>query len=132
MALDIHSAVQTTLVILVITIFIFIWQGVTSIRSARKLPFFRLRRNKTILGWRLLLGSLLLIIITLICNAQAEPFIYRYFPATITFTATPSATAIASITVSSTPSVSPTITQTPTITLTPTPNRTIMVVDPEP
>jgi len=63
MSLDIHSAVQVTLVILAIVVILMIWQGINAIKKARRLPFFRLRRNRTLKGWRLLGGSFLLIVI---------------------------------------------------------------------
>lgn len=108
MSLDIHSAVQVTLLILLFLIVLMIWQGITSIKNARRLPFFRLRRNRTLRGWRLLGGSILLIILAIFLNSRLEPMIYTVFPPTATITLTPTITT------------SPTITQTPTITLSPT------------
>ena len=108
MSLDIHTAVQTALLIIILVIVVSIWRGITSIRSARHLPFFRMRRDRMIRGWRLLMMAMILIILAVFLNSQIEPTIYRFFPPTATVTLTPTMT------------VSPTITITPSITLTPT------------
>ncbi|NLG73452.1 MAG: hypothetical protein GX495_15590 [Chloroflexi bacterium] len=116
-SLDIHTGVQTALVISVILFFLSIWQGITSIRSARRLPFFRMRRQRMLRGWRLLFSSIFFAVLALFLNTRAEPLIYSYFPPTPTPSQTPTIT------------LTPTITQTPTITLTPTITVTPSVSD---
>jgi hypothetical protein len=113
MSLDIHTAVITSLILLSLFSISSFISGIRSIRSARHLPFFRLRRNKMVRGWRLLILAIFLIPVIALINFQLEPVIYRYFPPTITITLTP--------TMSLTPTISqtPTITPTPTITYTP-------------
>lgn len=114
MSLDIHTAVQTALVISILAILLSIWQGIASIRKARTLPFFRMRREEMVRGWRLLLlwapGMALL---AYILNSHAEPLIYRFYPPT------PTSPPTATITLTPTISLTPTITVSPTITLTP-------------
>ncbi|MGB9668945.1 MAG: hypothetical protein ACPL3P_05270 [Anaerolineales bacterium] len=113
MSLDIHTGIQVTVVILVFAILIMIWQGINSIKNARRLPFFRLRRVRTLRGWRLLGGAVALFILGILINFRLEKMIYTVFPPTATITLTPT------ITMSPTITLTPTITQTPTITLTP-------------
>lgn len=120
MSLDIHTAIQTALLIIILVIIVSIWQGVTSIRSARHLQFFRMRRDRMIRGWRLLLIATILIILAVSLNSQIEPFIYRFFPPTATVTPTPTITTSPTITITPSITLTPTITPTPEITDTPT------------
>jgi len=118
LSLDIHTAVQTTLIIVVIFIVFLFWRGYRSLRAARKLPFFRLRRDRTVLGWRLILISIGLIFVALFLKYQAEPIIYKFYPPTATITFTPTVTLTPTI------SLTPSITLSPTITLTPLESNT--------
>jgi hypothetical protein len=121
MSLDIHTGVQTVLAILIIALIVSIWRGINSIRKARSMPFFRMRRERMVRGWRLLLvvAPILAILIFLI-NAQAEKLIYRFFPPTATLTPTPTITLTPTITISPTITVTPSITLTPAVSNTPT------------
>jgi len=120
MSLDIHTGIQTAIIIAIVIILISVWAGIRAIRQARRLPFFRTRRQQMVRGWRLLLWSLFLVIAALLLNYQAEPIIYRYFPPTGTLTQTPTITITPTITLTPTISLTPTITQTPSVTDTPT------------
>jgi len=99
MSLDIHTAVQTVLVIIFVAIVLSIWQGIVAIRKARRLPFFRMRRDQMLRGWRLLLWAIGLFLLGYFFYAQAEPLIYRFYPPTVTPTSTP--------TITLTPTISP-------------------------
>ena len=96
------------MVISLIALVFSLWFGILSIRRARRLPFFRMRRETMVRGWRLLAWAVLWAILAYLLNSKAEPIIYGFYPPTATFTLTP------------TPSLSPTISLTPTITLSPT------------
>ena len=124
MSLDIHTAVQTALVISVVALVLSIWFGVQSIRKARSLPFFRMRRETMTRGWRLLLWGFFFALLIFLLNTQAEPIIYRVFPPTATFTFTPTITLTPSITLSPTITLTPSITLTPAISNTPTTSPT--------
>jgi len=119
-SLDIHSAIVTATIIVIIAIILSLWIGIKSIRKGRKLPFFRLRRKQMVRGWRLIFWALLLVLLLLFLNTKAEPMIYQFFPATPTASLTPTITVTPSITLTPTISLTPTITQTPSITDTPT------------
>src|SRR5512136_224564 len=108
MKLDIHTAVITFVVLLALLAAYGIWAGIRSIRKARTLKFFRMRRDRMVTGWRMLFLSVVFIIVALLTRRFAEPIAYHYFPPTITPTTTPTVT------------LTPTITLTPTVTLTPT------------
>jgi hypothetical protein len=85
-ALDIHTAVQTALVILILMIIISIWRGISLIRKSRRLPYFRMRRIQTVKGWRLMVLAGILIALAVLINSMAEPVIYSFFPPTATST----------------------------------------------
>jgi hypothetical protein len=92
MSLDIHTAVQTALIITTSLIVILIWRGIVSIRNAKQLPFFRMRRNRMMNGWRMLFAAAFFILVAVLLNGQLEPFVYRFFPPTATVTLTPTIT----------------------------------------
>jgi hypothetical protein len=113
MNLDIHTGIQAALLLTVVFTVYFIFSGIRSIRKARTLKFFRMRRDRMVTGWRMLFLALVFVVLALLLNRFAEPVIYSFFPPTITQTLTPT------ITITPTITLSPTITQTPTVTPTP-------------
>ncbi len=113
MNLDIHTGVQTALVLTLLAILISFVSGTRSIRKGRNLKFFRIRRDRIVSGWRMVAFSFVLILVAVFLFRFAEPLIYRVYPPTATLTATTTQTPIPTIT------LTPTITPTPTITLTP-------------
>lgn len=113
MKLDIHTGVVTFVALLSVLAAYGLWAGIHSIRKARTLKFFRMRRDRMVTGWRMLLLSVVFIAVALVTSRFAEPIAYHYFPPTITPTFTATATLVPTTT------LTPTITQTPTITLTP-------------
>jgi hypothetical protein len=120
LSLDIHTAVQTALVISIVALIFSIWQGIASIRNARNLPFFRMRRQRMVRGWRLLFTAIVLALVAFLLNTQAEPMIYTFFPPTPTVTMTPTVTTTPTITLTPTTTLTPTITPTPSVSDTPT------------
>lgn len=120
MSFDIHTGVQTALLILGLMVVMFVWRGIRSITTARRLPFFRMRRERMVRGWRLLFFSVILIIAAFLLNSRAEPLIYSFFPPTATVTLTPTITITPTISLTPTITLSPTITRTPSVTDTPT------------
>src|SRR4030042_4771943 len=113
MNLDIHTAVITIVALLSIFAVFGLWVGIRSIRKARTLKFFRMRRDRMVTGWRMVFLSVVFVIAAILINRFAEPIAYSFFPPTATPTLTPTLTLPPTI------SPTPTITQTPTITLTP-------------
>ncbi len=120
MNLDIHTAVTTLMVIAVIAAVFSLWYGIRSIRKARSLPFFRMRRITMTRGWRLVGMSLVWGLLAFLLNGRIEPFIYTIFPPTATLPPSPTITLVPSLTLSPTMTLSPTITLTPAISNTPT------------
>jgi hypothetical protein len=108
--------------------------GYLLLSSARRLPYFQLRRQTLLRGWRLVLISLGLLIASILVLAIGLPVVERIVPPTLTLTPslTPSLTLVPptdppsptfTLTPSrtSSPTITPTSTETPTPTLSPTP-----------
>ena len=81
--------------------------GLRAIQSARKMTFYRLRRQREAGGWRLVGFSMLLLLLAIVLPVYGLPIAYEYFPPSPTPSLTPTITPV------------PTITVVPTITLTP-------------
>jgi hypothetical protein len=122
--LDIHTAVLTGFVLSIAFAILFVWAGVRAIRKARTLKFFRMRRDRMVGGWRMILAAFVLVILAFILNRFAEPVIYSFYPPTPTLTATPTLTLTPTITLTPSITLTPTITSTPSVTDTPTPSPT--------
>ncbi len=120
MSLDIHTGIQAALLLIGLLVVILIWTGIRLIRSARRLPFFRMRRARMVRAWRMFFISILLIALAFFLNTRAEPLIYSYFPPTATLTLTPTITITPTTSLTPTITLSPTITRTPSVTDTPT------------
>jgi hypothetical protein len=120
MSLDIRTAVQAAIILSVIGIILSIWGGVRSIRKARTLKFFRMRRDRMVHGWRLLFFAIFLALLTFFLRGYAEPIAYSFFPPSPTVTFTPTITLTPSITLTPTVTLTPTITLTPSVSDTPT------------
>ena len=83
MSLDIHTGIQTAIAITLLALVLVIWRGIANIRKARSLPFFRMRRQTMVRGWRyILLWVPILIILAILLNTRAEPLAYSFFPPT--------------------------------------------------
>lgn len=120
MNLDIHAAVQTALILAILFVIFTAWAGISSIRKARTLKFFRMRRERMLTGWRLLLSSFFVFVIAILLNFFAEPVIYTFLPPTATLTWTPTITLTPTTTLSPTITLTPSITPTPSVSDTPT------------
>lgn len=120
MHLDIHTTVRTAFFLSLAGIVICLIVGVRSIRGARYLRYFKMRRERALYGWRLILTSLFLCAVAVLLNSYAEPLIYKTFPPTATVTLTPTTTLTPTITLTPTETLTPTITLTPAVSDTPT------------
>ena len=84
MKIDIHTGVITFVALLSILAAYGIFAGVRSIRKARTLKFFRMRRDRMVTGWRMLFLSVVFILVAILTRRFAEPIAYHYFPPTAT------------------------------------------------
>ena len=122
--MDIQSGFIAIAVILAVIALIIIWSGIHNIQSARRMTFFRLRRQRVAAGWRLLGLAVILVILAIALPVFGEPVAYEYFPPSPTITLTPSITPIPTITLTPSITVTPSITTTPAQTTTFTPTST--------
>lgn len=120
MQLDIQTAIQTATIIALVAAVFSLWQGIRNIQKARELPFFRMRRETSLRGWRLLGWAIFLPLVAFLLNNQLENAIYRFYPPTATVTITPTITLTPTISLTPTITLSPTITLTPSVSDTPT------------
>jgi len=117
--LDIKTAVQTAFFLAIIGIFASVLLIFRNINSAKKMPFFRKRRQLQMKSIRLFVLSIILASAAIFFNQYAEPAIYLIFPPSPTITLTPTVTLTPTITTTPTITLTPTITETPSISPTP-------------
>ena len=98
--------------------------GGTQIRSARKLRYFLLRRERIMAGWRLVGLGAVLVIAGLVGTRFGRQAAYVIVRPTPSVTSSPTITRTPTITSSPTVTLTPTITATPSITYTPTASGT--------
>jgi type VI secretion system secreted protein VgrG len=118
--MDIHAGIIAMALLAVIFAYFSVRGGLRTIRSARKMTFYRLRRQREAGGWRLLGLAIILLAFAVWMPLYGEPIAYQYFPPSPTPSPTPTITVIPSITVSPTITLTPTITDTPAVSATPT------------
>ena len=122
--MDIQSGFIAIAVILAVIALISMWNGIRDIQAARKMTFFRLRRQRIAGGWRLFGLALVLAVLAIALPVFGEPVAYQYFPPSPTVTLTPSLTPIPTITLTPSITVTPSITTTPAQTAAFTPTST--------
>lgn len=120
MSLDIHSAVWTASLLLGLFALLLWIQGIRSWRAARRLTFFRLRRDRMRQSMGLLLAGLLLALCGIVLNRRGETVLYRYFSPSPTPTLSPTPTPPQQATSTPILSPSPTLGPSPMATLPPT------------
>ena len=118
--MDIQSGVIALVILAIVFAFVAIRGGLRAIRSARKMTFYRLRRQREVSGWRLLGIAVIMIGIAVVLPVYGLPIAYQYFPPSPTPSLTPSITPIPSLTLIPTITLSPTITDTAIYSATPT------------
>jgi hypothetical protein len=122
--MDIQSGVIALVLVLVLFALIGGRNGLRTIQAARKMTFYRLRRQREAGGWRLLGISFLLLLIAIALPIYGLPIAYEYFPPSPTPSMTPTITLVPSITLIPTITLTPTITDTPLVTDTATATST--------
>ena len=118
--MDIQSGVIALVILAGIFAILSARSGLRAIQSARKMTFYRLRRQREAGGWRMLGLAALLIGFAVVLPLYGLPVAYEYFPPSPTASLTPSITVVPSITLSPTITLTPTITDTALVTDTPT------------
>ncbi len=119
--MDIQAAVWTTAILLWVFSLLTFLTGVRVWALARRLTFFRLRRERMRTASRLVLLALALAGLGWWTFRFGEPTVYRFYPPTPSITPTPTVTATPT---PITPTLTPTVTNTPSETYTPTATST--------
>ncbi|MBI3159984.1 MAG: hypothetical protein HYZ26_10340 [Chloroflexi bacterium] len=125
--LDILTGLKAVLILALAGMLASLWGGVRTLQTARTLPYFRMRRNRLLTGWRLVGLSFVLGLTALVVQVMGEPVAYDLFTLSATPSQTPTLTLVPSITLSPTLTLSPTITETPAETHTPTATPTAYI-----
>jgi type VI secretion system secreted protein VgrG len=112
LSIDIHSFIRTATFILTFFGLYALWKGRSSIRASGDLPYFRLRQQRLMQGWRTVFWALLLFGASVWIGFYGERTAYSVFPVTATLSLTPTSSLTPS------PSLTATITPTPSETAT--------------
>ncbi|HTP03282.1 MAG TPA: hypothetical protein VMJ64_18035 [Anaerolineales bacterium] len=130
--MDIRAGVIAMVILAIVFAFFSARSGLRAIQSARKMTFYRLRRQRETGGWRMLGLAALLALFAFALPTFGLPMAYMYFPPTPSIT--PTWTAVPYRTVTTTPTITPTatVTDTPlvtdTATVTSTPSLPLAVL----
>lgn len=114
--LTIDQTVQYIALAMLLGLVLFAWIGWRQIQSAKRLPFFMLRRRRISQGWRLWVVAFFFALLVLFVSLFGRQVAYTFIPPT------PSITPMPTITL--TPTITPTPTRTPIPSITPTPSVT--------
>jgi hypothetical protein len=130
--MDIQTGVIALVILAVIVAIFSARSGLRTLRAARKLTFYRLRRHRESGGWRLLGFAAVLLLLAFVLPTWGLPAAYKYFPPTPsitpTYTTVPYRSPTTSPTITSTPTVTDTPLVTDTATTTPTPSLPLAVI----
>ena len=125
--MDVQTAVWTAAIVLWVFAFLLLWSGWQRMRAARKLTFFRLRRERIRTAWRMIGLATGCALLAWGILRYGEPTVYRFYPPSPTPTPTSTVTPIPTVTWTPSPTQptpTPTVTNTPSETYTPTPTYT--------
>jgi len=124
--LDVRTGVITAVIIAGFFALLSLLTGIRAILSGRQIPYFQMRRQRMVTGWRRILLFLFLGAGAYLIYSFAEPVAYSFFPPSVTPTLTPTVSQTPTISLTPTITLSPTITDTPSVsdtpTITPTPH----------
>src|ERR1041384_3712016 len=77
--MDIKAGVQTAIVMVILGVLLTLWGGIQSIRSGRKLSYFRLRQARMARGWWLIILAFLLVGGAFWLGSYGESTAYEYY-----------------------------------------------------
>src|SRR6476661_1049685 len=78
--MDIHAGVIAAVVLSFIGALWIFRSGIRALQAARRLTFYRIRRQRERGGWTTMLVAILLLGSSILLALYGEPVAYRYFP----------------------------------------------------
>src|SRR5512140_94712 len=103
--MDIQSGVIALVLLAILFAVLSARSGLRALQSARKMTFYRLRRQREAGGWRTLGLAAVLVLFAVALPLYGLPLAYQYYPPPATLTSTPTFAGIPTITVS--PTITP-------------------------
>ena len=125
--IDIKAGILAAILLAVVGAIVAILRGVQTVRSSWKIPYFRLKQERMVRGWRTFFLGIFLIIGAWWLASYGEPVAYMFYEPSVTPSLTPTITLSPTITLTPTITLSPTITWTPAVSNTPTASLTPFV-----
>lgn len=123
--LDIISFLRTATTVMTLGAIWAVWSGISKLRTAKEVPYFKMRRKQLERGWQQILLGVVLVGLGIASWFWGEPAAYSLVDITTTPTQTFTATTVPTRTQVPSATLTPTITLTPaesyTPTITPTP-----------
>ena len=118
--MDIKSGVIALVALAALFAVLSIRSALRTLQAARKMTFYRLRRQRETGAWRLLGLAAVLVVFAVVLPMYGLPIAYQYFPPSPTASLTPSPVPFRSVTPTPTITLTATVTDTPLVTDTPT------------
>src|SRR5512135_2430807 len=100
--MDIHAGIIAAVILSFLGALWILRSGIRALQSARRLTFYRIKRQRMRGGWITLLVAVVLLASSVVLGLYGEPVAYRYFPPSPTVTLTPTTTLSPTITLSPT------------------------------
>ena len=111
--MNIKAGILAAIFLMILFATLTVWGGIQALRSGRKIPYYRLKQERIVHGWRLFFLGVLLALAAYWMGSYGEPTVYMFYKPSVTPSLTPT------ITLTLTTTLTPTVTPTPSITLTP-------------
>ena len=77
--MDIKAGINTAIFLALLGLVLSLWIGIQSIRSGRKLLYFRMRQQRISNGWRMITIALGLGLFAFLAGRYGEPVIYKFY-----------------------------------------------------
>ena len=125
-SMTIDQTILLMTIIFGLGLFVAFWVGWVQIQAARKLPYYLLRKERTLIGWRWFVLAAMFGLAGIVSASLGQRAVYALYPPTPSITPTATKTSTPTITPTlintNTPTITLTSTVTPTATQTPTPS----------
>lgn len=125
--MNIQAGIFTAILLIVIFVIGVAWNGIQTIGSVKKIPYYRMRHDRLMHGWRMIFVAIFLVLVAFWLGKYGEPVVYMFYAPSKTPSLTPTITLTPTISMTPTITSTPSITPTPAISNTPSPTSTPFV-----